>query len=446
MAVYQNREAFIPYSRQEIIELCIADGIAIADQQNFRDFCNILIAYYHFKLHFYLESLKSDFVPFDPDFNHEQAIKSLSELELKQKEDNLIASFESILKQANYTCISTAELEQALAEDSLFDLKTEVDFNDFDQMVCFVRGDASEIVNLKKWGFKKVSRAIDIYQQVVLLIKFKEEQHFQDKPVATEKLNFKPGKIYLYLYKNLSKLDIEFIFPNIKMTMNWKDRLLLGIPAIGAAIPLFLRLLPQIVLILGVIVYLTLGYQPIHELEVNEEDVRNILPLLITILSLTITLGGFAFKQFTKYKNKQIKFQKSVTETLFYRNLANNSGVFKYLIDAAEEEECKEIILVYYHLLVSSTPLTPSALDDRIELWMEQKLGTKIDFDIEKPLRNLAAVKAPIRSSQGSEYTVKQVSLLQRDRQNLCQVLPLSEAKSVLDYVWDNIFDYSSQY
>ncbi|MEM9510485.1 MAG: DUF3754 domain-containing protein, partial [Cyanobacteria bacterium P01_E01_bin.35] len=160
---------------------------------------------------------------------------------------------------------------------------------------------------------------------------------------------------------------------------------------------------------------------------------------------LAITLGGFAFKQFTKYKNKQIKFQKNVTETLFYRNLANNSGVFKYLIDAAEEEECKEIILVYYHLLTSSNPLTPSALDDRIETWMEHKLGTKIDFDIEKPLRNLAAIKAPIKHSVDNEYSVKQVSLLQRDHQNHCQVLSLSEAKSMIDYVWDNIFDYSSK-
>ncbi|MEM9507015.1 MAG: DUF3754 domain-containing protein, partial [Cyanobacteria bacterium P01_E01_bin.35] len=103
MAVHHNREAFIPYSRQEIIELCIDDGIAIADRQNFRDFCNILMAYYHFKLHCHLENLKSDFTPFDPDLTNYQTIKSLSDLELKQKEINLISSFELILNQANYT-------------------------------------------------------------------------------------------------------------------------------------------------------------------------------------------------------------------------------------------------------------------------------------------------------------------------------------------------------
>lgn len=444
MAVHHNREAFIPYSRQEIIELCIADGIASNEQQNFRDFCQILIAYYHFKLHHHLESLKSDFFPFDPDLAHQQTIDLSEDKLLKQKEVDLVSNFEAILQQANYRPVSQAELEQALLDDSIFDLKTEVDFTDFEQMLCYARGDSSETVKLKKWLWKTVDQQIEIYQQVALLIKFKEEKHFQDKPVTKEQLNFKPGKIYLYLYKNLSKLDIEFIFPNIQMSMNWKDRLLFGVPAIGAAIPLLLRILPQVILVIGVIIYLTLGYQPIDELQVKEEDVRNIMPLLIAILSLTITLGGFAFKQFTNYKNKQIKFQKSVTETLFYRNLANNSGVFKYLIDAAEEEECKEIILVYYHLLTSPEPLTPEALDDRIELWMEHKFGTKIDFDIEKTLRNLAAIKAPIKISQGSEYTIKQVTLLQRDRDNRCQVLPLNEAKQAIDYVWDHLFEYAS--
>ena len=445
MAVYQHKEAFIPYSRQEIIELCIADGkIAIAQQQNFRDFCNILIAYYHFKLHRSLEDLKSDFVPFNPDIEEYRAIDPLDNFsDLQQKEDSLVSTFTTILEQANYFPISEAGLKKALQEDSVFDLKTEVDFNDFDRMVCYCRGDTLDKIKVKKWFFKEVEKQVNIYRRVVLLIKFKEEQHFKDKPVKNEELNFKPGKIYLYLYKNLSKLDIEFIFPNIKMSMNWKDRLLFGVPAVGAAVPIILKVLPQIILILGVIIYLILGRQPIDELQVREEDVRNITPLLVAALSLVVTLGGFAFKQYTSYKNKQVKFQKNVTETLFYRNIANNSGVFKYLIDVAEEEECKEIILAYYHLLTSPTPLTPAELDDRIETWMEEKFRTIIDFDIENPIRNLAEIKAKISYTEGNNYAVKQVALLKRDRDNRCQVLSLPEAKQAIDYVWDNLFDYS---
>ena len=444
MTVEPAKEAFIPYSRQEIIELCLADGIAAESKQNFRDFCNILIAYYHFKLHRSLEDLKSNFVPFNPDIESYRTIDPLDIFaDLEQKERSLVTTFESILEQANYFAVSQTKLKTALEEDSVFDLKTEVDFNDFDRMVCYCRGDTLDKITVKKWFFKKVEKQVNIYKRVALLIKFKEEQHFKDKPVKNEQLNFKPGKIYLYLYKNLSQLDIEFIFPNIKMSMNWKDRLLFGLPAIGAAVPVVIKVLPQIVLVLGVLIYFILGFQPIDELQVREEQIRNITPLLVAALSLIVTLGGFAFKQYTSYKNKQVKFQKNVTETLFYRNIANNSGVFQYLIDVAEEEECKEVILAYYHLLTSPTPLTPSQLDDRIETWMLEKFGTVIDFDIENPLRNLAEIKAEIKNSDATAYAMKQVALLKRDRDSYCRVLPLSEAKQVMDLVWDNLFKYT---
>lgn len=446
MASYQNREAFIPYSRQNIIELCLADQkIAIAQHQEFRDFCNILAAYYHFKLHRSLEKLKSSFVPFNPDLeNYRSLDKSDNSANIKEQENNLIETFTKTLKQANYYPVSQATLQQALAEGSIFDLKTEVDFNDFEHMICYCRGDQSEKISLKKWLFKTVEKKVDIYQRVVLLIKFKEEQHFQDKPVEKSELNFKPGKTYIYLYKDLSKLDIEFIFPNVKMSMTWKDRLLFGVPAIGAAIPLILKIIPQVILIAGVFVYLTLGHQPIDGLQVKDEDVKNIAPLIIAIMSLMITLGGFAFKQYNSYKNKQIKFQKSITETLFYRNIANNSGVFQYLIDAAEEEECKEIILAYYHLLTSPQPLTASELDNCIESWLDQQPNTKIkiDFDIAKPLQNLADIKAEILDLENSTYATKKVSILKRDNNQLYHVAPLSEAKTALDYVWDNLFQY----
>ena len=452
MAVYQNREAFIPYSRQEIIDLCIADGkIAPEEERDFHDFCNILAAYYHFKLHHSLEILKANFVPFNPDLDRVKTTDRRNlNLDLKQKEDELIETFSAILERANYYPISKKALDKALSDGSIFDLKTEVNFDDFERIICYCRGDSVDTITVKTWNFKTVERKVDVYRRVVLLIKFKEEKHFKDKPVKNEELNFKPGKIYVYLYKDLSKLDLEFIFPDVEMSMNWKDRVLFGVPAVGAAITLTLRIIPQLILIIGVLIYLTLGHQPIAELEVKEEDVRNITPLIIAILSLTITMGGFAFKQYTSYKNKQIKFQKSVTETLFYRNIANNSGVFKYIIDAAEEEECKEIILVYYHLLTSDRPLTSSQLDDRIEAWMEDRFNTIIDFDINKPLRNLAEIKAEIKYFQENTYSIKQVSLLQRGNPQEAgfmsaehyRVLPLKEAKQAMDYVWDNIFQY----
>ncbi|MCP4361248.1 MAG: DUF3754 domain-containing protein, partial [Chloroflexi bacterium] len=68
MAAYQDREAFIPYRRAALIELCLEDGqLSEADWPKFREYCEILSAYYHFELHRSLETLKENFAPFNPD-------------------------------------------------------------------------------------------------------------------------------------------------------------------------------------------------------------------------------------------------------------------------------------------------------------------------------------------------------------------------------------------
>ncbi len=434
MTESQQRETFIPCSRQEIIELCLAEGkLSKPEESQFRDFCEILIAYFHFKFHRYLENIKANFAPFNPEVNQDNNISISQE---KTMEQELIDNFVEVLEKANYTYFSKPSLTRAFADSSLFDLKTEVDFSDFARVLCYARGDIHQNISTRKL-WRKIDHKLDIFEQVILLIKFKDEKYFKNKSLKIEDLKFKPGKVYLYLYKNISKPDIEFIFPNVKMSMTWKDRILFGVPAIGAGISLIIKILPQLLLIIGVIIYVTLGQQPIEELRVREEEVRNITPLLVTVFSLIVTLGGFAFKQYTSYKNKQIKFQKSVTETLFFRNMASNTGVFQYLIDTAEEEECKEIILVYYHLMTAEKSLTPSQLDEYIEIWMEKKLGKKVNFDIENTLQSLEAIQGKLATE--SEL----ISLLKRDRNNYCRVLPLEQAKQIIDNVWDNAFQYN---
>lgn len=437
MAVYEDREAFIPYSRRDLIELCIEDGqLAPADVQKFRDFCEILSAYYHFDFHKSLEVLKENFAPFNPDADTKLRIEP-TPAEQSEMANKLVTAFKTTLERANYMPLSQEFLEQTFEEESLIELKTEVDFDDFEQILCFYRGDSYKTISVKKFFFKTVEQTLDIFERVVLLLKFKDAAYFVKRGVKLEELNFMPGKMYVYLYKDIPKLDLELLFPNIELSMTLKDRLLFGLPAIGAGISVMIKALPQLIIIIGVILFLTAGPSALENINANEDEVRDVMPVLVTLLSLVITLGGFAFKQYTSYKNKRIQFQKKVTDTLFFQNLDNNAGVFHALIDAAEEEECKEIILVYYHLLTNNGCWTPSKLDDKIEVWMEEKFGTKIDFDINGPLGNLESIRGQIAKDRQNG---QEAPLLTYDSQGCCRVLPLKEAKSVIDDIWDNAF------
>ena len=443
MTVHENREAFIPYRRSDIIKLCLNDGqLNAAETQKFKDFCEILSSYYHFRFHKTLEVIKDNYVPFNPNADVEALVPPSFE-QYDEMESRVVNGFEQILERANYIKLPEYDVKQSLGKTSLIDLKTEVDFDEFDRFICYYRGDSYKTVTLKKFFFWKKEKRIDIYERIVLLIKFKEAAYFGAKKEKTKELKFLPGKMYLYFYKNIPKLDIDLLFPNVTTSMTWKDRLLFGVPAIGAAIPLILRALPNILLLVAAILFALNAEPLLDQLQVEENQARNIMPVLVATLSLGMALGGFAFKQYSNYKSKKIKFQKDITETLFFKNLGNNDSVFQTFIDLAEEEECKEIILVYYHLLTSKNPLKPEELDARIEAWMQKKVGTSINFDINGPLDNLANISGKIITNYVSKENTPEIPLLTYDNKGFCNVLPLNDAKKVIDYVWDNAFNYN---
>ena len=441
MASYQDREAYIPYQRSELIELCLSDGHFNREQaEEFQEFCTLLSAFYHFKFQTFIEQLKKNYAFFDP--NIDLKSNKVTAEDLPQIEAELVEEFQLVLERANYKPISKASLKQVFTNQSIIELKTKVEFNDFDQMICYRRGDFKQTIEYKKF-FRKKKKTIDVFDRVVLLIKFKDRRYFEEQERDIDKLMFTPGKMYVYYYRNVPKYDLELLFPNIEISMTWKDRLKLIIPAFGAAIPVIIKAIPQLTLLIGAIFFLTFGTTQILGIEVNEENVRNFVPVLTALLSLIMVLGGYAFKQYSNYKSKIIVFRKKVTDTLFFKNQANNASVFYSLIDAAEEEECKEIILVYYHLLTSKTPLTSSELDDLVEAWMDEKFNVKIDFDINGPINNLKQIRGRVIEPNTERVNSPEIPLLEQDNRGVCHILPLHKSKLLIDYIWDNIFDYT---
>lgn len=436
MAVHTDREAFIPYRRSDLVEICIQDGkLNEAQSQKFRQFCEILSAYYHVTSQQSLEVLKDAFAPFNPDADTRMCVSPTPE-QLAQKEEQLVNAFEQVLQQANYTQLSEDDLQRAFESESLIPLKTAVDFDDYTRIVCYYRGDNFKTRYVKKF-LRRTERTIDNLERVALLLKFKDEAYFEARNRKIEDVSFTPGKMYLYIYKDIPKHDLELLFPNVEVRMNWKDRLLFLVPAIGGAIPLLLKILPSILIIIGVLVLLTMGEETASTIaDVSSENTSDLLPTLLAAFSVGATLGGFAVRQYTSYKKKQLQFLKLVSDTLFFKNLVTNQGVLYTLIDNAEEEQCKEIILVYYHLLTTGGGLSGEQLDDAIEEWMEQYLDARIDFDIANTLTAMRALQAPVH---GETMT----SLVQGDEQGGYTVLPVDEAKELIDYVWDNVFQYS---
>src|SRR5262249_23445608 len=190
------------------------------------------------------------------------------------------------------------------------------------------------------------------------------------------------NKIYLRVYKNIPKMDLETLIPGARPQMTWWDRGNVGVPAASGVVAVLGKTF-AILGLAGILGLLTLRGE---ELTTAEEK-------LFTASFALILLGliGYAFRSYTSYLNLRNKYEKNLSQSLYYQTLDGNAGVLFRLLDEAEEQECREAILAYYFLWrhAGAEGWTSSFLDDTVEEFLEKKAGIKVDFEIDDAIDKL---------------------------------------------------------
>lgn len=415
MSLAIQKARFIPYSRNDIVRLLLNETqLNALDRDKLNVICNLLMHVYHFEFHQTLETLKDCYAPMNPDVDT-QVTFSANKAELEEKEKHLFVVLNNLLDKANFEKITDTDIAQAMVEESLFNIKLTVDFDDFEQILFFRRGESlRQEVLVSLLGLRKKTIEFINYDRVVMVVKFKPQSYFDQK--ARGQLYFKPGSTIIKYFRNIPRCDLEMLFPNTEVRMKPIDKLMIGVPAAVGGVIMLATKLGTTLLLSGALITFWLGMHD-EPVELNQ---TNLLALAIGFA----TLGGFLWKQFSNFKNRKIRFMKTLTDNLYFKNLDNNMGVFHRLIDTAEEEECKEAILAYYFLLISNKPLSASELDQAIEGWFQTSLSVDVNFEIEDALQKLLKFGL-----------IKLVS-------NRFQALPLEKAMQVLDQTWDNYFSY----
>ncbi|MGB6012905.1 MAG: TMEM143 family protein [Desulfobacterales bacterium] len=371
----------------------------------------------HFEFHHQVEMLKDCYSPFNPDADT-RLNYDYSEQEKKALQKKLIEGLAAILNAANFQKITETDLEEALKEESLFKIRLRVDLDDFEEVIFYQRGESTKEETLVKFfGLKKEPITFTNYERVAIYIKFKEEDYFKAK--RQKNLNFTPGSTIIKLFQNVPKADLEMLFPNSEVRMKTVDKLIIGIPAAVSGIVLTATKLGASILLIASVISFWLGLTK-KEVKIEQQH------LIALALGLAM-LGGFMFKQISKFKNRKIKFMKALSDNLYFKNLDNNTGVFCNLIDAAEEEEVKEALLAYFILLTEKRPVEKAELDNLIEKWLETGWNCKINFEIDDAIKKLERLELVTREG------------------DVLQCRPLAEAKRKLDHIWDNYFKYNSE-
>jgi hypothetical protein len=167
MKGYQNLDRFIPFRKADVVEMCITDArLSDSDQKLFRDFCLILESLIHFEFKHQLETLKNCYAPFNPDADT-RSIHTYSPQERQTLHEKLVESMTAVLNAANFEKVTETDLKEAPCEESLFKIRLEVDFQDFEEVIFYRRGESKKRETLVKFlGLRKEPIEFTNYERV----------------------------------------------------------------------------------------------------------------------------------------------------------------------------------------------------------------------------------------------------------------------------------------
>ena len=321
-----------------------------------------------------------------------------------------------LLDGANYIPVTMAELDDALANESLIPLRLKVDLDDYDELLIYRRGSELDTVEIPKWmGLRSKERTITVDKRVVVYTRVKAQSWFDERKIDPAERNLVPGHVSLRQFQNVPRADIEMLLPSTQVGLRLTDSLLIGVPAVASGVAvLATKLLPTLGLIF-LLVGAWLGFRD------EQPDIDQ--AALVILLGGALTLGGFVFRQWTKLKNRRLEYLKTLTENLYFRTLAAGTGVLHTLLSSAEQQEVVEVLLAYRFLLAAPGGLTAAELDAEVETWLRDAGQGDIDFEVADAVAKLHRLEVI-------------------EGHPTMRALPLAESLALLDRRWDDLFRY----
>src|SRR5262249_33714486 len=203
MAEYKDREHYIPLRKSDLIDLlCNDKGLSPQQRSQLRQFCTLVVATYHFEYLKLLDDLKNEYAPFDPD-SVTVTIKRLGTEERAAQLDELFGRFGWLMERANFAHLGKDAIEKAMQEVSDWGLNMEVNFDVFERLDIYVRGDGMGTRYRRRWRnfLRREAVRVPTYQRLVLIMNLRP--HKQLPP------DIDTRHVFLKIFKDIPKADLE---------------------------------------------------------------------------------------------------------------------------------------------------------------------------------------------------------------------------------------------
>lgn len=411
-----QRDGYIAVRKAELAEAIAAAGPP-GEIEAMAGVLKLLGALLHHEAHAELEALKALYDPLDPDAPPSRRDVSLRAFEAFERD--LVEE----LARANFTEIDPDTVQSREATKRITGLAIKPSTGGIRRVRFFARGARTETLTFKRWfGLKREQFEVQTMNDIVVLVGFKAE----DESAAREdrrafkhlRRGVRQGAALVKHFRSVAGPELVTLHPGARPSMRPRDQAMLAAPAVVAGVPVLLNLWPALTVIFAVLAAYFGAQGAIEESELKRA---------LAAVSGLVAVGAFIMRQRLKYEAQTLRYQKQLADTVYFRNIANNSGVLDLLIGAGEEQDAKEAFLAYAVLRREARPLAKAEIDKLCEAFLRERFALEIDFEIHDALGKLE--RLGLVTGEGETYIA---------------IAP-SDALAKLDVAWDGLFSFSAR-
>jgi hypothetical protein len=409
-------DGYIPVRKAELAAaMAEANALAPQDAEVFPSVLKLLGALLHHEAHERLEALKALYDPLDPEAPAPRCDEGQPAF------DAFESAMIDALTRANFIEIDHDTVQTREATKLLTGLSIKPSRAAIRRIRFFARGAWPQKLSVRTvMGLRQSAIDAEIMSDVVVLVGFKARDEMAKDDVrafAKMRRGVRSGASLVKHFRNVATAELVTLHPGARPNMRGRDQVFLAAPAIIAGTPILLNIVPAMSVLFAVLS----AYFGAHG--VIEQDK---LKSALAAMSGLAAVGAFVMRQRLKYETQTLRYQKRLADTVYFRNIANNTGVIDLVVGAGEEQDVKEAFLAYWILRCAQQPLEKAEIDRRAEAFLRDAFGLDLDFEVQDALDKL-----------------ERLDLVQRDG-DIYTARPAPEALSTLDAKWDGVFNFVS--
>lgn len=413
-----NREVrYISVGLSELIKGLIGEKPIqdAAERNTFVRFSELLQADYHTRYFKFYRDLKYHYQAFNPD----QDVLSIARLSKSDRDDvqkQLFNRFKVLLKKANYDELNKQSINQALEQESIEGISVDVEMDDFDEVLFFMRGQGVRKNKKRDWRtlfLTSTTKKVVTCSRLFVAIKFRSEEEIRkalsDKGLncfsiwshllqyrAATQANGSHHFVLLSLFRDIPISELKMLFPNKAFRHALSDE---AEPSESG----------------GLYDDSTVIQRSLVKIWVILKSIKGLIDRVMLYLRNLLHLDN--------------NYQRVLLQSLSLGHLDINVGVIDSLVDQAREEEIKEALLVYYFLMrAGQQGMTSASLKQKIESHLMVRYGVFVDFN----MRELA-------------HRLELDGLIKAVNDRVLQAIPIEELSSTIVSQSEDIFSVAKR-